>query len=134
MTLPQWPVTVTVGPLVFWMLLLTLKHVIADFVLQNTWMAMGKDARTGWLLPLTLHCLIHGVLATLLFVILAPGLWYLGIADFVVHIIIDRAKGLCSSRLEIRPGHPWFWTLIGVDQALHHVTDFVWALLLVSTP
>ena len=46
MTLPQWPVTVAIGPLVFWMLLLTVKHVIADFVLQNTWMAMGKDANT----------------------------------------------------------------------------------------
>lgn len=134
MTFPHWPVTVTVGPLVFWMLLLTVKHVIADFVLQNTWMAMGKDGRTDWLLPLTLHCLIHGVLATVLFLILAPNLWYLGIADFVVHIIIDRAKGLCASRLEIRPGHPWFWTLIGVDQALHHVTDFAWALLLVGNP
>ncbi len=20
--------------------------------------------------------------------------------------------------------HPWFWTLIGVDQALHHLTGF----------
>ncbi len=94
MTLPQWPVTVAIGPLVFWMLLLTVKHVIADFVPAEHLMAMGKDAKTGWLLPLTLHCLIHGVLATLLFAILAPSLWYLGIADFVVHIIIDRAKGL----------------------------------------
>jgi hypothetical protein len=34
------------------MLLLTVKHIIADFMLQNSWMAIGKDQKTGWALPL----------------------------------------------------------------------------------
>ena len=30
----------------------------------STWMAMGKDAKTGWALPLLVHCAIPGALAT----------------------------------------------------------------------
>ena len=94
--------SVPVGALVGWMLVLTFKHIIADFVLQNAWMAYGKDQKKGWALPLLVHCLI----------------------DFLIHIVVDRAKGLCSSTFGMTPEHPWFWTLIGVDQALHHLTGF----------
>ena len=43
--------SVPVGALIGWMVLLTVKHIIADFVLQNSWMAIGKDQKTGWALP-----------------------------------------------------------------------------------
>ena len=33
--------TIPVGALVGWMLLLTGKHIVADFFLQNSWMAIG---------------------------------------------------------------------------------------------
>jgi len=132
MTLPQWSGSVAVGVLVTWMLILTVKHVVADFFLQTTWMARGKDAASGWLLPLTVHCLVHGVIATLLFAVLVPRLWFLGPLDFVVHFCIDRAKGFCVARFGINQEHQWFWWLIGIDQALHHVTDFAWALLVAS--
>jgi hypothetical protein len=132
MTIPHWSGTIAVGPLVVWMLLLTAKHVVADFFLQNSWMARGKDAKVGWLLPLTVHCLVHGVLATALIGAIAPRLWFLGVIDFVVHFCIDRSKGFFVSRFGIGPDHSWFWWLIGIDQALHHLTDFAWSLLLVS--
>jgi len=106
------------------MLLLTVKHIIADFVLQNSWMAYGKDQKTGWALPLLVHCLIHlGVLMALLLIV-APRFWFVALIDFAVHITIDRAKGICSSTFKMSPEHPWFWTLIGIDQALHHLTGF----------
>jgi len=106
------------------MLLLTFKHIIADFVLQNAWMAHGKDQKTGWALPLLVHCLIHLAVAMVLLLILAPKFWFVALIDFVIHITIDRAKGLTSSTFGLTPEHPWFWTLIGVDQALHHLTGF----------
>src|SRR5215475_11211336 len=109
--------SVPVGLLVGWMLLLTVKHIIADFVLQNAWMAHGKDQKKGWALPLLVHCLIHFAVALVLIRIVA-------LIDFVIHIAVDRAKGLCSSTFGMTPEHPWFWTLIGVDQALHHLTGF----------
>ena len=108
------------------MLLLTAKHIIADFMLQNTWMAIGKDQKTGWALPLLAHCLVHLATALLLIVMVAPRFWFVAFIDFFIHILIDRAKGICASSfgVTLESGHPWFWTLIGVDQALHHLTGF----------
>jgi hypothetical protein len=108
------------------MLVLTVKHVIADFVLQTSWMAIGKDQRTGWALPLLAHCLVHLAVAMTLILIIAPRFWFVALIDFAIHITVDRIKGLFASRLGVtqESHHPWFWTLIGVDQALHHLTDF----------
>ena len=135
MTLSFLPPTVAVAPLVAWMLILTVKHVVADFFLQNTWMATGKDAKTGWALPLLAHCAVHGAMATAIFALLVPRLWYLGIVDFVIHICIDRAKGFCVARFDVKQNQSqWFWWLIGIDQALHHLTDFGLALVVAGNP
>lgn len=122
--------TVPVGALIGWMLLLTFKHIIADFVLQNGWMAHGKDSKSGWALPLLVHCLIHLSVAMALILIVAPRFWFVALIDFAVHLTIDRAKGFISARFGVNQEHPWFWTLIGVDQALHHLTDFALALFM----
>jgi hypothetical protein len=121
---PPMSASVPVGLLVGWMLVLTFKHIIADFVLQNSWMAIGKDQKSGWALPLLAHCLVHLAVATALILIIAPRFWFVALIDFAIHITIDRAKGLCSSTFEVTVEHPWFWTQIGVDQALHHLTGF----------
>jgi hypothetical protein len=125
--------SVPLGALVGWMLLLTFKHIIADFVLQNSWMARGKDQAKGWALPLLVHCLIHLAVAMTLILIVAPRFWFIAVIDFVIHLGIDRAKGLCSSRFNMTPEHPWFWTLIGVDQALHHLTGFALAIFMAAS-
>jgi hypothetical protein len=107
--------SVAVGALVVWMLVLTVKHVIADFVLQNSWMAIGKDQRTGWALPLLAHCLVHLAVAMALILIVAPRFWFVALIDFAIHITVDRAKGFCAATFGItqEKQHPWFWTLIG---------------------
>jgi hypothetical protein len=116
--------SVPVAALVGWMLLLTFKHVIADFVLQNSWMALGKDQKTGWVLPLLAHCLVHLAVGLVLILIFAPRFWFVPLIDFAIHITVDRAKGFCTSTFGVTLEHPWFWTLIGIDQALHHLTGF----------
>src|SRR5260370_17362824 len=116
--------TVPVGLLVGWMLVLTFKHIIADFVLQNAWMAIGKDQKSGWALPLLAHCLVPLSVATALILIIAPRFWFVALIDFAIHITIDPAKGFCASTFDVTMEHPWFWPLIGVDQALHHLTGF----------
>ena len=88
--------SVVVGPLVGWMLVLTVKHIVADFFLQSTWMALGKDQKTGWALPLLAHCLVHLAVAMALILIIAPRFWFVAIIDFVIHLLVDRAKGLCE--------------------------------------
>ena len=134
MSFPAFSSSVPVGALVGWMLLLTLKHIIADFVLQNAWMAHGKDQRKGWALPLLVHCLIHLAVAMVLILIVAPKFWFVAVVDFAIHITVDRLKGICSSHFGMTPEHPWFWTLIGVDQALHHLTGFALSIFMAGVP
>jgi hypothetical protein len=126
--------SVPVGLLVGWMLLLTVKHIIADFVLQTAWMAHGKDQKTGWALPLLVHCLIHLGVAMVLILIFAPKFWFVALIDFVIHITVYRLKGICASSfgVTLEAEHPWFWTLIGVDQALHHLTGFGLSILMAA--
>src|SRR6202020_3308459 len=93
--------SVAVGALVGWMLILTVKHIIADFVLQTSWMAIGKDQKTGWALPLLAHCLVHLAVATALILVIAPRFWFVALIDFAIHITVDRAKGLCASTLGV---------------------------------
>jgi hypothetical protein len=112
------------GALVGWMLLLTTKHVVADFFLQNTWMAVGKDLKRGWALPLLAHSLVHLAVAMVLILLVAPRFWFVALIDFAIHIAVDRAKGFCVSTFAVKPEHQWFWWLIGIDQALHHLTGF----------
>ena len=85
--------SVPVGALIGWMLLLTAKHIIADFMLQNAWMAIGKDQKTGWALPLLAHCLVHLAVALVLILIVAPKFWFVAFIDFAIHITVDRLKG-----------------------------------------
>jgi Protein of unknown function (DUF3307) len=132
MTLPDMSSQVAVGALTFWMIILAIKHVMADFVLQTSWMATGKDAKKGWALPLLVHCAIHGVLAIAILLVLAPRLWFLGLVDFVLHLIIDRAKGFCVATFNVTQESHWFWWLIGIDQALHHLTNFALAVVLAA--
>ena len=132
LSFPALSSSIALGALLAWMLALTVKHVIADFFLQNAWMAMGKDAPTGWALPLLAHVSIHGVLTTLLVAAVQPKLWFVGLIDFAIHITIDRTKGFLVARYGIKPGNPWFWWLIGIDQALHHLTNLFLAILLVA--
>ena len=126
LSFPPMSVSVSVGALIGWMVLLTIKHVIADFVLQTSWMAIGKDQKTGWFLPLLAHCGVHFAVAMAIILVVSPRFWFVALIDFAIHITVDRCKGLVASRFGVTQErqHPWFWTLIGVDQALHHLTDF----------
>ena len=124
MSFPAMSSSVPVGALIGWMLLLTTKHVIADFFLQNSWMAVGKDLKKGWALPLLAHCLVHLAVAMVLILLVAPRFWFVALIDFAIHIAVDRAKGFCVSTFAVKQEHQWFWWLIGIDQALHHLTGF----------
>jgi len=61
-----------------------------------------------------------------LILIVAPRFWFVAFIDFAIHITVDRIKGIFASHygVTMENEHPWFWTLIGVDQALHHLTGF----------
>ena len=109
----------------------TVKHVLADFVLQSNWMARGKEAASGWAAPLLVHVACHAGLTLLLVLAVRPDLWWLALADLVVHTAVDRSKALLALRVRWRMDQPQFWWLLGIDQGLHQLTNIGLATALV---
>lgn len=73
------------------LLRLFLAHIIADFFLQTKWMVDGKEnGGKRSMLMLTLHSLIHSLMAYL--IVGDWSLWYIAIVIFVTHFIIDWCK------------------------------------------
>lgn len=109
------------------------KHLVADFLLQTGWMAMGKAQDRDWLLPLAAHAGIHAALTWALMLAISPKLWWLGLVDFAVHAGIDRAKAVATRRLGLTQKDGAWWWLLGLDQALHELTHLVYVLAILAT-
>lgn len=109
-----------------------LKHFIADFLLQHNYML--KKIRPGWdfILPLSLHCLVHAVLTLGVCLFYKPELWWLAIVDFCTHFFLDRVRS--GPRYLGRyndVNQTIFWWILGFDQLLHHLTHLwiVWMIV-----
>lgn len=99
--------------------LLLFGHALADYPLQNDFMARGKNWNTPvvgvpWYHLLAAHSVIHGGLAGI-----ATGSVVIGVLETVMHFFIDSLKnrGITS---------------IHSDQALHLACKIAWALLIVG--
>ena len=114
-------------------LLFIAKHLVADFLLQSSWMARGKEGRSNWLAPLAVHAAIHACGTLLLCLALAPALYWLAAVDFGVHAALDRSKGLLTQYFAATPSMTIFWWLLGIDQSLHALTHFIFCLLLTAS-
>lgn len=114
------------------MLVFAVKHFLADFVLQTDAIARGKERATGWALPLALHAGEHAALTLLIALSMAPRLWWLAVADFVIHFGIDRAKTQVASRAALTVQQAPFWWLLGLDQLLHQATNVALATALLA--
>lgn len=92
-------------------------HAVADFALQNDFMAVAKNHNTPvgklfWPYALGSHALIHGA-----FVVLVTGYVWMGVAEAICHALIDRVK--CNEKIDLH-----------TDQFFHFICKFVWALIL----
>lgn len=121
--LPQTGPLVPLAPFCVVLLVMALKHFVADFVLQTHWIAHGKERCEGWLAPLAVHALCHAALTLCIALLAAPHLWWLALVDFVVHAAIDRSKTLIAQRGGWGVNEAGFWWLLGADQFLHQVTN-----------
>jgi len=99
---------------------LFLKHTLADLVLQARLPKAGKgDLKNskGYI-----HALDHAVLTllvTLAFTFNLTTAFYIAIIDYILHFVIDHNKTLISRRMNLKFDTQKFWTVQGVDQALH---------------
>lgn len=105
------------------LLAMTVKHFVADFMLQTHWMAMGKERRESWLGPLAVHVLIHAGLTLLIALVVAPRLWWIALVDLVVHFFVDRGKAEIGQRCCWDFTKTQYWWLLGFDQFIHQVTN-----------
>lgn len=121
----------------FWILLaLTVKHFVADSLLQFPYMYKNKG---NWKhFGGYLHAAVHGWFT--FFIFAAFGFWWFGLVDFVVHYIIDWCKvnvtkkylwsefaqTLNGSKCLAIYSNNYFHALI-IDQCLHFATYIILA-------
>lgn len=108
-----------------------IKHLVADFFLQNTKMIMGRERY--WHMGRAQHAGIHAVFSLIVLALFgAPWMviFWMVLAEFVVHFHIDWAKARYSVDRQLTPDQPHYWYAMGTDQALHQLTYLVmiWAL------
>jgi len=108
------------------------KQFAADFLLQTSWMAHGKERASGWAAPLFSHTAVHAVATGAIFAAFAPALAWLAGVDFVVHSLIDRGKGMVVRKFELTHAKTLYWWLLGADQTLHHATHLAFAIALAA--
>jgi len=119
-------------PLVGVFVAFSVKHLLADYMLQTAAMVHGKESARNWLVPLSLHAGMHAAGTLVLALAIAPGLWWLAAVDFAVHGLIDRIKSIIGRHGGWRPDEYRFWWLHGADQAAHHLTHFAFTLVLIG--
>ena len=114
---------------------LEIKHFLADYVLQTSWIIRGKGnlRAGGGYVHAGLHIL--GSLIVLAFFHLPmPLLAEVLTAEFVVHYAIDFAKANTGRNIDARTQPTLYWSIYGFDQLLHHLTYLVMAyVVMVST-
>jgi hypothetical protein len=114
------------------LLLLPVVHYIADFRLQNDWMALGKSKE--WL-PLLAHV---GVYAGCFALIFGPTF---GLVTLVTHLPVDYVTSRMGSKLFpffqnyrgdwlVRPTRHRFFCMLGLDQMIHQYTLILSVLIL----
>jgi len=114
--------------LIFILTVLTL-HWIADFVLQDDYMATNKS--TSWK-ALMLHTMTY-TLVWAPIALYTLGLWkalIFMIVTFICHTIQDRVTSKWTSILYEAKEYRLFFNVIGADQLLHYTQLFLTFLLL----
>lgn len=110
------------------LILLEIKHVLSDYFLQSDWMGISKRSKDNWILGLSAHAGIHGIITFLIISSWTKNIYYgvlAGLFDFITHFIIDRIKS-SPNYFGNYYGNNWqSLTLTIIDQGLHHVVLFI---------
>jgi hypothetical protein len=111
--------------------LFRLKHFICDFLLQTDWMALtkGRPGQEGYR-ALFSHAGVHALGTFLIVLLFAPGLWWLGPLDFVIHAVVDRIKGVFTYKRGWTPNDKMFWWSLGADQEAHNFTHMAYIIVI----
>lgn len=111
---------------IYLLVLFQIKHFLADFPLQGTYM-LGKFKAKGWVLPLACHTGVHALFTFLIVAVFTHSLKYsliLAALDFTVHFVVDRIKANPNGLGKFKPTDKYFWWALGADQMMHHLTHY----------
>ncbi len=126
--MPTIPEQIASDLLIWAVALFVIKHLLADFLLQTSWMAQGKERIEGWMAPLFAHVVVHASGTLFICLTIAPQLAWLAVVDLAVHGLIDRSKALAQQRYHFKVDQAAYWWLFGTDQTLHHLTHLAFAV------
>lgn len=119
-----------------------IKHFVADYPLQNSYMLRKFLPGKEFILPLSAHCLVHAVYTFLIALSFNQTLKFslvLALLDFIIHFIMDRIKASPNILGRFKPltakeypyandeekkSNKYFWWSLGLDQAVHHLTHY----------
>lgn len=101
-------------------------HFIADFLMQNSWLAQNKSKNN---IPLFTHVVVYSLILLIpsFCIFKSPELaWYFAILNGVLHYCVDYITSRLSSYMyktnqtgtNFLPNIS-FWSVIGFDQFLH---------------
>lgn len=115
------------------MVILLLKHTVADFFLQTGFQHRnkGRYGHPGGIL----HAVIHVLLSLPVFLLLPVDLDLMAtilLAEFLVHYHIDWTKERVTKGFGWTPTQAAFWHALGVDQLLHGLTYVIMVAVLMS--
>ena len=116
------------------LILFQLKHFICDYPLQTQYM-LGKMSRTNWITPLAAHAGVHSV-GTFIISFLFTPLFVavlLALADFILHFTIDRIKVSPDLGGRWKPNQSYFWWALGADQMIHHLINYGFIYIILSS-
>ena len=102
---------------------LEIKHFIADYLMQPSWILGGKGDVTK--LGGYVHAAIHGIFSVVILLIFGTPLWLVGtlfVIECVIHYVLDFAKIHYSRGVDIEKDAGRYWALHGLDQLFHHLT------------
>ncbi len=116
--------------------LFLLKHTIADYFTQYSWMlkdkatygAFGGLAHAGW----------HGILTTTVVWHLTGLHWFIlilfGLLDSIIHYHVDYVKSNVWKTKNYGSNDQMYWVTHGVDQMLHLFTYvfIIWILIKIN--
>ena len=113
------------GPEIFFLVLLQLKHFFFDFVNQTQVEIDNKGCYGSW--PGMTHSVKHGIgtFGCVWIVVGYPGILFavtLGILDFVLHYHFDWIKMRFGTA---DTGNKAFWRQMGLDQLAHQLTYII---------
>ena len=125
----------TMNFLLFLIILFQVKHLLADFIWQSTWMVQTKGiyGHIGGIC----HSGMHAAFSLVILVFAAPTLLaaiLIAVGEFIVHYHLDWYKDRELKRHGYTMQQKGFWALAGLDQFAHQLTyvAILWVLIQLS--